>query len=387
MSIAMEAGQQVGKTSLPVSPLLLASAVATLLVIGAACAVPRAEPASSKPPTPLNVKRGIGFWPTDSSPAYVEGAFSMLLKGAEIAAVQKWDPFDRRENAAPNALFDHWLDRAAGAGLAKYVALEPFDEERKALRLPDEWRGGAPDLSNPVWQAAYREKVVQIAQRHHPEYLNVAVEANMYYQHHPEDWEAFRDLMRSLRDAVKQVAPSTKVFCSYQYEVLQGIFPGKSPRAQWELLAEQAVEQDLLGISSYPLFLTVPYEPLRVQATYFQDLAARSRLPVFVAEIGWYSSPNVEPASSAGGQAAFVARLPELFSGLNVEAVCWISLCDLKRVLALRTLEKNLPQFFSLALLDERLQPKPAWDVWCALRASDSRPETGAEAAQQARQP
>jgi len=85
-------------------------------------------------------------------------------------------------------------------------------------------------------------------------------------------------------------------------------------------------------------------------------------------EVGWYSATDVQPPSSPERQAAFIRHLPELLGGFDVHAVCWMSLMDLKRVPALKALEESLPQFFSLALLDENLEPKPAWRAWQALR-------------------
>jgi hypothetical protein len=149
--------------------------------------------------------------------------------------------------------------------------------------------------------------------------------------------------------------------------VLQGAFAGGKTSSQWELLAEKAPDQDLVAISSYPKFLNPPYEANLLPRDYFDPLAARSNLPIFIAEIGWYSSEDVKPASSPDNQAALVARLPELCAGKNIEAVCWISLCDLKHLPQLKQLEKSLPQFFSLALHDDQLNPKPAWRAWQAL--------------------
>ena len=96
---------------------------------------------------------------------------------------------------------------------------------------------------------------------------------------------------------------------------------------------------------------------------------SKSNRPVFFAEIGWYSSGEVQSSSSGEKQAAFIRRLPEFLGGLEVEAVCWISLCDLKQLPELKALEQKLPQFFSLALLDSGLRPKPAWEAWLSLGA------------------
>ncbi|MBI4557223.1 MAG: hypothetical protein HY706_06540 [Candidatus Hydrogenedentes bacterium] len=325
-----------------------------------------AAPAAASAAGP--VKRGLGFWPTDHSSRHLDQAFELLRQNAEIVMVQKDDPFDSPENKATTAVLDNWLDRAGQAGLLKYVALEPFNGDRTAARPPVGWSGSRARVAEPKWSEAYRQKVLEIVERHHPEYLNLGVEANMYYKNNPEDYVAFRALFQRLRQEVKQLQPNAKVFCSYQYEILTGQMAGTKGRAQWELLGEKALEQDVVGISTYPAFLHSTYDPQSVPSDYFQVLREHTHLPIFVAELGWYSSDSVSPASSPEMQAELIQRVPALLQGMNVEAVCWVSMVDLRDLPALAALKSQWPQFFSLGLVDTRLTPKPAWESWKNLK-------------------
>jgi hypothetical protein len=334
---------------------------AAVLASAAFAQGPAAETREEAPALPA-VQRGLGLWLTDYSPAYLDAALERLVANAEIAYGQYEDPFDGPDAQVRNRIVDLFLDRAAAAGLRKYVALEPLDAERRKLRVPADWKGAAPGFDDGRWQAAYRERVRAIVERHRPEYLNLAVEINLYRHYNPEGFGEFAAFYRRLRDEVKGLSPETRVFCSYVYSTLRGEYP-RGAKPQWDLLDGRELPMDVLGISAYPLFLNDPYDPLKIPADYFEPLT-RSETPVFFAEIGWYSSPDVRPASSPGRQAQFVARLPKLLRGVPVEGLCWISLADLQDRPELAALKRQWPQFFSLGLLDAKLVSKPAWSAW-----------------------
>ncbi|MGQ0552744.1 MAG: O-antigen ligase family protein [Planctomycetota bacterium] len=344
------------------------------LVAGAGCsgATDSAAPAARVPPAQLDAPRGLGYWPSDYSDEALHAALTRLREGAEIATVQ----LPAFANEPPRlAHLEHWLDEARAAGLALHLALEPFDDARRAPRQPP---SAAPLCADPAWQAAFRAEVLALAARHQPEYLNLGVEANLYLAAQPEDARAFLALCRALREELAALSPATQAFCSLQYEVLagRGAGIGWPGAAQWPLLDELLLGQELLALSSYPLYLESPYRAERVPAGHFDELrhwlAGRSAegspaLRVLLAEIGFYSSPEVTPASSLEEQARFVRRLPELLAGLPLEAVCWVSLVDLRDQPSLAALRASAPQHFSLALLDAAQQPKPAWQEWLAL--------------------
>lgn len=319
---------------------------------------------SVPPSAGLPFKRGIGYWPIDYSRSFQERVFKRLLEGAEIAYVQFDDWHRPVEQKAKNDALHRWLDRAGQAGLLKYVAIEPFNGDRSQVRVPPKWKRSVDSVSDPQWREAYRQFVLQVVRHHKPHYLNIAVEANMYYRNRPDDYDSFRRLFNSLYQEIKRVSLETKVFSSYQYEYLIGQFGSQPTKTQWELLGAKALTQDMLGISTYPLFLKSRYDAQTIPTNYFQPLKEKTNLPIFVAEIGFYSSTQVQPISSPENQTKFIRRLPELFQGMNVEALCWISLYDLPDIPALAPLKKVFPHFFSLGLLDDRLSEKGAWQAW-----------------------
>ena len=321
------------------------------------------------PRSTLPFKRGIGYWPTNYGDTFQQQVFSILKRGAQIACIQLDDWQDPDENRRKHDIIAAWLNRARKEGLQTYIAVEPFNGDRSAVRLPKGWKGAAPNVGDRQWQALFQSYILDLVNRYRPDYLNMAVEANMYYRHHPEDWENFRSFFYNLYREVKAVSPTTRVFSSYQYEVLRGAFAGQTFASQWELFGGKALQQDLVGISSYPYFLKPPYDADAVPGDYFHDLKGRTKLPLFIAEVGFYSAGDVRPASTRDNQARFIRRLPNLFSDLNVEAVCWISITDLPDIPALAPLKKILPQFFSFGLFDDRLRVKPAWEAWLTMNS------------------
>lgn len=342
-----------------------------LLLSTSGCAQQQPVTASDIPMIPrstLPFKRSIGYWPANYDAAYQDQVFTLLKRGAQIACIQIDNWQDPDDNKRKHEVLINWLDRAKKEGLQTYIAIEPFNGDRSAVRLPKGWKGSAPNVGDRKWQEKYQRYILDLVKRQRPDYLNIAVEANMYYRHHPEDWENFRVFFNTLYRDIKVASPATRVFSSYQFEVLRGDFVGQKHSSQWELFGIKALQQDLVGITSYPHFLKPPYDADSVPADYFHDLKDKTKLPLFIAEVGFYSAGDVRPVSTQENQARFIRRLPNLLSDLNVEVVSWISITDLPDIPALAPLKKILPQFFSLGLFDDRLRVKPAWEAWLTMK-------------------
>ncbi len=320
---------------------------------------------------------GVGFWPTDYSQGYIDANFRELMEAAEIAYIQpEWTV---ESNRALSRIFDSWAERAKKEGLRTYIAIECLTGDRQGIRNP----GGNPNITfaDSSFRRRYLEHVLKTVKKHHPEYLNIGVELNMYLRTHPADTKNFKSLYKQIYSEVKKVSPRTKVFVSFQYEVLRGNSFGTKVQPQWRLLKEFEPLQDVLGISSYPRFLASPYNPSKVPTNYYSDLKSYNSRPIFFAEIGWYSSGNVSPPSSESKQADFIRKLPALLEPLNVEAVNWVGIRDPMDIPPLAELKKLVPQFFSLGLLKSKGGNKSAWSAWKGLKAGRSSKSEVREAA------
>jgi hypothetical protein len=318
-------------------------------------------------------KRGLGFWPSSYQPDFLQNAFTRMIEGAEIAMIQIDDWHEEPGNWHDKLdIFDAWLTVARKNGMELYIAFEPFNGDRTEPRAPYTIEEQHIAVSDPRWQSAYTAYIMNLVERYTPEYCNVGVEINMHYASNPTSYFEFLTFFETLYARIKHVSPQTKVFNSYQFEFLNGTFMGHQAKPQWELLTRHNLKGDVLGIASYPRFLTTPYDANSIPDDYFSVLRQHCELPIFIAEIGFYSGNDVSPKSSLIKQAQFVQRLPELLEGLTVEGVCWVSATDLHDIPALAPLKALVPHFFTLGLLTEHVEPKPSWAVWTGERLEDA---------------
>ncbi len=322
----------------------------------------KSQPPETKTVIEGQILKGIGFWPTNIEPEYLDAWFAMIKDVSDILVIQKGDMFDdlKTDQNYNTFVLDAWFDRAGGK-YKKYVGLEPFSGDRKQLDTPPGWTGRNPPLIfDEAWQEKYLEVVMRNVQRHKPDYLNPCVEVNMWYGFvSPEEWEAFRELYVRMYDQVKAVSSHTKVFCSLQYELLSGkIFYGSD--AQWELLddPEKALpKQDFFGVSSYPFG-----DP--VEKTWYDGLRERELPPIFIAETGFIGSDPKYPMYLAEQekQKKYIEQLPRLYEDLDINTVLWITLADPDPKVA--KFPEELEWISVQGLVHTDLEPKLGFEAW-----------------------
>lgn len=301
---------------------------------------------------------GLGYWPTDMSDDYQSKWMSTLKQAnVDLLAIQIGNPFEGSEYSKK---LGYWLITNKGKKYKTYIGFEPFTEDRKKLKPTST---GHASIFDREWQLIYGDIIVSYVKAHKPEYLNPCIEANMWYEHaSTKEWAEFRDFYSSLYDRIKATNPSTKVFCSLQYELLSGQLYN-NPTKQWELLddPQKALpKQDLLGLSTYPYggdYLN-----------WYQGLQERETPAIFVAEMGYIHGHNDYPMSvpAENLQASLIEALPELFHDLQTEGLLWLTLADLDPKVV-----PNLPNFYYIfGLMHHNLQPKKAWNSWKNLKPS-----------------
>lgn len=243
--------------------------------------------------------------------------------------------------------------------LQTFIQMDPYKSRRgKIPDLPAAIRSHS--FADPVLRAGFIADAKQRVEAYRPEYLCLAMEINAYYEQNPDDFEHFVSLFREARAAVKQLAPKTVVFVSFQYEQFLGRFGGQAGLAKhephWELLDRFGDDLDAIGISSYPLETLAPTrfgKPADLPDDYYRQIAQHTKKPIVFAELGWSSDP--EYGGSPQGQAGFLARLPELLKGLDVRLINYNFLFDAKGFGA---------AFESMGLIDAQGKIKPALDAF-----------------------
>jgi len=324
------------------------------------------EPTGSIEPTisERSYLLGIGFWTVNPSEAYVNESFNEFLEGAEVAYIQITDNIlDETIEPHVTARNDLWLEKARENGLKTYLALECLSGDRSTLRpLPNK---KVKTFSDPEFREAYKAQAVRRAEKYKPDYLNLCVEINMLPKIY-EEIDDFVSLYNEMYDAVKEVSPDSKVFVSYQYEILSGGDLSTTKKVQWDLIDKIGGKQDLIGISSYPRIFNAPYDPNNLPKDYYKGVSEVTDKKIFFAEIGAYSSDKIIPPSTQDNQAQFIVKFAESIEDMNVEAVMWIILRDLP---PLPILKAAIPsQFFTLGLKGPNGENKESWLTWNKLK-------------------
>jgi hypothetical protein len=154
----------------------------------------------------------------------------------------------------------------------------------------------------------------------------LATEINFLAFRGDQEYAHFAGLYKEAYDEVKRIAPGTKVFVSFQWDVAR-----KLDEDQPAAMAEHAKHfelfrpgLDLLALTSYPSLL---YEsPAKLSEDYYAAVAkyVRKGEDVIYMELGW-------PGGGKGSdtqQAEYIRRLPGLMNGVNPSVMAWALLHD-----------------------------------------------------------
>ncbi len=183
----------------------------------------------------------------------------------------------------------------------------------------------ATDPNGPAAKTAYLAYVAWMIDEFSPEYLNVAVEVNLFFESCPSQAAGVVDVANAAYDAAKAKNGSLVVFPSIQIEHLYG-YSGSCPSPSQRTQCFDAnyaqiapLERDRFAMSAYPYVPGVFETPADIPADWFSRGAARGGERALLAETGWNSTPVV--AETSGGvcmtvetsteadEAAYLARV------------------------------------------------------------------------------
>jgi hypothetical protein len=189
------------------------------------------------------------------------------------------------------------------------------------------------DFRDEAQAAAYTQAVAALAREQRPAFLGVGNEVNRIAEQDPAAYEAWVKRLPAIVDAAHAASPGTRVFATYQLEMLLGrasLTGRPAGPARWALLDGVAGTLDAVAFTTYPYFDYAT--PEAVPASYYRDAAAeaarRGAKAVAFSEVGWPGAAT--PAlrgdprdGSAEEQAAFIRRLPALLDGVRPAFVLW----------------------------------------------------------------
>lgn len=316
---------------------LLAAGIAAITVLGVG-----AQPSSAR----LSSKIGTVVTPRNFPKQTAEDLADMFRINAELGSVAvirlNWHDLGRFEAARI------LVTLAQQRSLTAVLELNPFkaDGLKGASLDPGKAISGnvrRNSFTDPAVSEAFRNAVLELAQIQ-PEYLGIGSDVNLYARTDPDGFEAFANVYRTLAPEIKEISPATKVFVTFQWDVMQQ----QAAQANRRLLDAFGRDLDVLALTSEPRRLFEKSGPGGVPADYYSRIAQiqSGGRPVFL-EVNWPS----EGRNGEADQAAFVRALPSLLQRINPSMLAWTFLHDV------RILIFNV----RAGLVDTRGRPKAAF--------------------------
>jgi hypothetical protein len=275
----------------------------------------------------FRAKTGVAVTPKNfpaNTAADIDDAFRIAAQLGDYAVfIYQWHELNAQIAKA-------MVDKSRQAGLIPIIGLSPttLDQGRKELDLPAAVRrraGARVSFANPVIRRAYTDAALELA-RLRPPYLCLATEINLLALQHLDEYLFFATLYKETYAKVKQVAPDTKVFVSFQWEWMR-IVDAKEPLRIGEhrkVIDIFRPQLDVIGLTTYPS----PFHqtPEDLPGDYYSWIYRhiQNTDEVVLMEVGW-------PTGGSGSeqeQARFIRRLPELLRPVNVSVIAWALLHD-----------------------------------------------------------
>ncbi|MBE0480004.1 MAG: hypothetical protein IBX68_03390, partial [Dehalococcoidia bacterium] len=155
-----------------------------------------------------------------------------------------------------------------GSGMFPLVHLS-FIDAGITLKAPPGLAGAT--LSDASWREVYKQAALDVVRAARPLYLSLGNEVNRWYEKHgddsgnPDGFQHFVSLYNELYDAVKQVSPDTRVFCTFAREIIS-----ENREADLDVLRMFDAERlDLLVFTSYPYAVRYIDQPGDIPDDYY----------------------------------------------------------------------------------------------------------------------
>ena len=253
-------------------------------------------------------------------------AFRMGRELGRVAVfIFQWNAIDMRN-------VEYVVRRTRKMGMIPMIGLSPtsLDQKRAALDLPATVRrtaGKNISFGNPIIRNAYIDVIRDLARLRLP-YLCLATEINFLVLDRVDEYLQFAELYKAAYRQIKKLSPGTKVFVSFQWELLRSLH-AKEPFRIGEhrkVIDIFRPELDVVGFTTYPS--PHHYDPSHLPVDYYSKMHryVKHYEVAVIMEIGW-------PTDGSGNeqqQHAFIRRLPRLLHQVNPSIVAWALLHDVR---------------------------------------------------------
>lgn len=288
-------------------------------------------PEEVSPPDSLEIpERGflMGFLPIPKEGQSFEEAYREAAQYCEFVPV--WGrptPFyelaDELSGSWGKTFVDGYI---RGNGMVPLIHLS-FIDAGVTLKAPP---GMEATLSDPEWRNVYKKAVLDVVTVSKPVYISVGNEVNRWYEKYgmegPNGFQHYVTLYEEIYDAVKEISPETKVFCTFAREMVSE--NREADLSVLQLFNPQKI--DILVFTSYPYGVQGINRPSDIPDDYYAR-AVRSMpgIPVGFSEVAWSS---LDAFGGEQGQADFLRDMCGRLTtaqGVDLHFVGWPWLCDL----------------------------------------------------------
>lgn len=249
-------------------------------------------------------------------------------------------------------------------GLALAFTVDATDGLNRSAEAPELVAAGR-SITDTMVQRLYREWVLAVATKIHPDYLGLAAETNLIRLSAPDSvYQAVVTMTNAVAAQIKAANVTSTLYVSVQVEVAWGRLgqaPGPYVGIAQDLTDFPFVEA--LGLSSYP-YLGGFADPEAIPLDYYSRIPQGTTLPVLVVEGGWPSISVGSVASSPSEQARYITRQAALLDSAKAKGVFQLTFFDLDLSTNPPPPGSVLPLFTHLGLADSAMRAKPALATW-----------------------
>lgn len=184
-------------------------------------------------------------------------------------------------------------------------------------------------LEDSEWRALYKLSILNVVNAIHPAYISLGNEVNRWYESYgaeesdPNGFQHFVSLYEEIYDAVKEISPTTTIFCVFSREIVD-----ENREADLDVLNLFNTQKiDLLAFTTYPIAVQGINTPADIPTNYYlQASEYMPGKPFGFSEIGW---PSYEQAGGEQGQYDFLMDLSTTLTidqgiDLHLFMYCWL---------------------------------------------------------------
>jgi hypothetical protein len=262
--------------------------------------------------------------PTDAGRAALAGDASRIADLVNIFVHVRWNAITGRPllDGFENELLQASQLRRLGIG--RMLTFDLTHDSLAGIGHINPRPDGEPvgRLDDPGVAEAYLDELDALVGAIDPEIVSVGIETDLFYERHPDQWDAFRDMLCAARARLKAEDPALHITTYFILDALVRLDGTIDPDGA-EALRRLEPCIDSIGYSVYPADGTrhlddYPNGYLSAASTIVPGL------PLIVPECGFRSDAPYSEAE----QEAFLRRLIAELENVPTRAVVWYSLYD-----------------------------------------------------------